>query len=47
MPNQPKTPTRAIRIEDGLWHAVQQKARQRQETVSEVIRRSLRDYLTD
>ncbi len=45
MPNQPKTPTRAVRIEDGLWSAAQQKAAERGETVSDVIRRALQRYV--
>ncbi len=45
MPNQPKTPTRAVRIEDGLWLAAQQKAAERGETVSDVIRRALQRYV--
>jgi len=45
MPNQPKTPARAVRVEDGLWQAAQQAAEQRGETVSDVIRRALLRYV--
>lgn len=45
MANQPKTPARAVRIEDDLWRAAQEKAAERGETVSDVIRRALRRYV--
>ena len=45
MPNQPKTPHRVVRIDDELWHAAQAKARDNGETVSEIIRRALREYV--
>jgi membrane protein implicated in regulation of membrane protease activity len=45
MPNQPKTPARAVRIEDSLWRAAQEKAAERGETVSDVIRRALQRYV--
>lgn len=45
MSNQPKTPTRAIRIEDGLWRAAQAKAVDRGETVSDAVRRALLAYV--
>lgn len=45
MPNQPKTPARAVRVEDGLWRAVAQRADERGETISDVVRRALRAYL--
>lgn len=44
MPNQPKTPVHAFRIEDELWAAVQAEAERRGETVSDAVRRSLRRY---
>lgn len=44
MPNQPKTPHRVIRIDDTLWRAAQAKARENGETVSDVVRRALREY---
>jgi predicted CopG family antitoxin len=46
MPNAPKTPSRAIRIDDDLWSAALTKAGERGETVSEVIRRALRRYVS-
>lgn len=45
MPNQPKTPARAVRVEDGLWQAAQHVAAGRGETVSDVIRRALQRYI--
>jgi plasmid stability protein len=44
MPNQPKTPLRAIRVPDDLWRAAQAKAAEHGESVSEVIRKCLRRY---
>ena len=45
VPNAPKTPNRAIRVDDDLWRAAQLKAGERGESVSEVIRRALRRYV--
>lgn len=45
MPNKPKTPIRPVRIEDGLWAAAKHRAAERGETVSDVIRQALRDYI--
>jgi purine-nucleoside phosphorylase len=44
MPNQPKTPQRAVRISDEVWTAAMSKAEERGETVSDVIRRALIAY---
>ena len=44
MPNQPKTPNRVIRVDEELWRAAQAKAADRSETVSEAVRRCLRQY---
>jgi hypothetical protein len=44
MPNQPKTPNRVVRVDDALWVATQERARENGETVSAVIRRALRAY---
>lgn len=44
MPDQPKTPARAVRVEGDLWRAAQAKAAVRGETVSDVIRRALKRY---
>lgn len=45
MPNQPRTPARAVRVEDDLWRAAQRQAADRGETVSDVIRRALERYV--
>ena len=47
MPNQPKTPTHSVRIDDDLWQAALDKARERGETLSEVIVRALVRYIRD
>lgn len=44
MPNQPKTPARAVRIDDALWRKAQERAAERGETVSEAIRKFLERY---
>lgn len=41
------TPHRTIRIDDALWDAAQAKARERKESVSDVIRRALELYADD
>lgn len=46
MPNQPKTPGRLIRVDEALWRAAQARAKENGETVSDVVRRALRDYTT-
>lgn len=45
VPNQPKTPARAVRIDDTLWDAVKQEAVRRGETATDVVRRALREHL--
>ena len=45
MPNQPKTPIRTVRVGDSLWEAAQDAAAQRGETVSDVVRRALEEYV--
>jgi antitoxin component of RelBE/YafQ-DinJ toxin-antitoxin module len=47
VPNQPATPLRAIRIDDELWDAAKKVAADRDETVSDVIRRALERYVRD
>lgn len=47
VPNSPKTPNRTIRVPDELWRAVQRKAAERGETVTDVIIRALKLYLRD
>lgn len=44
MPDKPKTPHRAVRVDGALWRAAQERARENGETVSDVIRRALRRY---
>ncbi len=46
-PNQPKTPKRSVRVPDELWQAVKVKAKQRGETITDVIVRALKRYLRD
>lgn len=45
VPNQPKTPQRAIRVPDDLWRAAQAVAKERGETLSDVIREALAEYV--
>jgi hypothetical protein len=40
------TPRRSVRIGEALWHAAQATAAERGETVTDVITRALRDYVT-
>jgi predicted CopG family antitoxin len=41
----PETTPRAIRISDDLWAAALEKAKERDETVSDVVRRALERYV--
>lgn len=45
VPNQPKTPARAVRIDDALWRRVKTEAARRGETPADVVRRALREHL--
>ena len=45
VPNQPRTPLRSFRISDELYEAAQQKAANRGESVSDVVRRALERYV--
>lgn len=45
MPNQPKTKARSVRVPDGLWRAAQEKASEKDETVTDVIVRALERYV--
>jgi len=47
MPNQPRpgVTARAVRLPDELWNAAKEKAAERGESVSDVIRRSLERYV--
>lgn len=47
MPNAPKTPLRTIRVPDDVWLAAQERAAELGETVSEVVRRALREYTAE
>lgn len=40
-----KTPVRPVRISDDLWARAQEVAREREESVSEVIRSGLERYV--
>lgn len=44
VPNQPKTPQRTVRIPDDIWNAAKAKADEREENLSEVIRKALDRY---
>lgn len=46
-PNQPATPNRTVRVPDDLWLAAKEKARDRDETVTDVIIRALRIYVRE
>jgi hypothetical protein len=46
MPNQPKTPVRGIRVEDGLWRAAQAKAEAEGRTLTGVIVAYLKRYVS-
>ncbi len=45
MPNQPKTPARAVRISDEVWAALRDVADRKELTVSDVVRLALEDFL--
>ena len=45
VPNQPKTPQRTVRVPDHIWHAAKAAADARGETLSDVIRRALEQYI--
>jgi hypothetical protein len=45
MPNQPKTPIKCFRIPEALYRAAQAKAAERDESVSDVVRRALERYV--
>lgn len=47
MPNQPATPNRTLRIPDVEWAPAKRITRDRGETVTDVVRRSLRRYVRD
>lgn len=41
----PETMPRSIRIPDDLWFAALKKARRQRETLSDVVRRALEEYI--
>lgn len=45
VPNQPKTPSRNVRVDDDLWEAVKKATAEDHITVADVVRDALRDYL--
>lgn len=46
-PNQPKTPLHSFRCDDDLWNAAKGRARQHDETIADVLRRALHEYMVD
>lgn len=46
VPNQPKTPNRALRVEEPLWRAAQAKAKAEGRTLTSVIVACLRRYVS-
>ena len=46
VPNQPKTPQRSIRVADDIWLAAKAKAEAEGQTVSDVVRQALEEYLS-
>lgn len=43
MPNKPATPNRVVRVPDDLWDAAQAIADERGETMSDYVRRLIRE----
>ena len=46
-PNQPKTPTRTFRAPDSEWDPAKAHAAEVGETLTDVLRRALREYPTE
>lgn len=44
VPNKPKTPIRGVRVPDEEWVPAQDVARVRGESMTDVVRRALREY---
>ena len=44
VPNKPKTPLRSFRIPEDVYRAAQEKAAEKGETLSEVVRKALERY---
>ena len=47
MPNQPKTPARAIRISDEVWAALQAIGDKHDMSTSDVVRLAISDFLAE
>jgi hypothetical protein len=47
VPNQPKTPGRNVRVPDEEWLAAKKVAADRGESLTDAIRRFLREYVRD
>lgn len=47
VPNQPRTPLRTLRVPDDLWREAARIARDRGETLSDVMRDSLVRYVEE
>jgi len=47
MPNQPKTPHRTVRVAPELWDAARSVAAFRGDTLSDIVRRALEQYIAD
>jgi hypothetical protein len=43
-PNQPKTPIHSLRVPDELWDKAKARAKERDETLSDAIRKFLERY---
>jgi predicted transcriptional regulator len=46
VPNQPKTPARAFRLDDGLWEQVNEIAKEQGRTATAVVIDALKRYVT-
>jgi len=46
MPNQPKTPNRSVRVPDEEWQAAQKIAKETGETMTDLVRRALRQLVS-
>ena len=44
VPNQPKTPMKSFRIPEDIYRAAQERAKERGETLTDVVRRALERY---
>lgn len=47
VPNQPKTPMRSVRVPDDLWGRAKIIAARREETMTDVVRRGLEEYIAE